>query len=316
MIRKLFSALILAALPITVAEAAPVLRAEVTVRAPVVTVADMFDDAGSLAEQPLFRAPEPGTSGIVSVEAVRQAAALIGLTQFSSDGVLRVRVARAAALIDEAALTALIVGDLKARGIVTPIISAQTTFDQHPLNFNAEAVEQPVALAGLRYMPGSGVFVARFLLAGRDAPLDLSGRIELMVEAPHLVTTLRAGAVLTEADVQMKLVPLRYAESAGYAEPDQIIGKALVRQSRAGTVLKSSDVTEPQVVNRNEPVTIFFRSGALTLSAKGQALSGAAKGDMVQVLNLVSRKVLTAVAVSTGAVEIVTTPKDVNVAGL
>src|SRR5438128_679650 len=99
MIRKLLLGLLFTATLAGATNAAPVLRAEVTVSAPVVTIADMFDDAGALGEQALFRAPEPGTSGIVSVEAVRQAAALVGLTQFSSDGVLRVRVARAAAVI-------------------------------------------------------------------------------------------------------------------------------------------------------------------------------------------------------------------------
>ena len=43
--------------------AAPVLRADITVSAPVVTVGDMFEDAGVLAEQPLFRSPLPGTTG-------------------------------------------------------------------------------------------------------------------------------------------------------------------------------------------------------------------------------------------------------------
>ena len=241
------------------------------------------------------------------------------MAQFSSDGVLRVRVTRSSAVVDEPALTALIVDDLNTRGIIAEGVTAATTFDQTALTFNAEAVAQPVQLANLRYMPGSGAFVARFLIAGRDAPVDLSGHIELMVEAPHLVTSLKAGAVITQADVEMKLVPLRFAESAGYAEPEQVIGKALLRQSRAGTMLKASDVTEPQLVSRNEPVTIFYRSGAMTLSVKGQSLGGAAQGDYVQVLNLMSHKVLTAVAVSPGAVELpapAAIPSDVVVAGL
>ncbi len=59
----------------TALEAAPVLKAEVSINRPIVTVGDMFDDAGLLAERGLFRAPAPGTTGIVSLEAVRAAAA-------------------------------------------------------------------------------------------------------------------------------------------------------------------------------------------------------------------------------------------------
>ena len=55
------------ALVATAAQAAPVLRSEVTVNHPVVTVGDMFDDAGAAAEEALFRAPLPGTSGLVGL---------------------------------------------------------------------------------------------------------------------------------------------------------------------------------------------------------------------------------------------------------
>jgi flagella basal body P-ring formation protein FlgA len=298
---------------IGVAAAAPVLKSEVMVPAPVVTVGDMFTNAGSLAEQPLFRAPAPGTSGVVSVEAVRQAAALVGLDEFASGDVLRVRVSRDATIVDPAALTQMIVSDLTNRGIVSNGITAETSYDQKGLTFNAEAVDPPATLVTLRYMPGNGTFAARFLIAGYDAPVDVTGHIELMVEAPHLVGTLRAGTVLQASDIEMKPVPLRYAESAGYAEEQDVIGKALVRQTRAGTPLRLVDVADPEMISRNQPVTIYFRSGPMTLTVKGQALGGAAEGEPVQVLNLMSKKVLSAVAVAPGAVEI---PNITAVAGL
>ena len=50
-----------------------------TRRLEVVTVGDMFDDAGLLAERALFRAPAPGTTGIVSLDAIRSAALRAGL---------------------------------------------------------------------------------------------------------------------------------------------------------------------------------------------------------------------------------------------
>src|SRR5690349_22881243 len=101
------------------AMAAPALRSEVTVRSEIVTVGDMFDDAGILAEEGLFRAPAPGTTGTVTVDAVRQAASLVGLTEFDSEGVERVRVARPAAVVDAEFLTHLITDDLTTRGILS-----------------------------------------------------------------------------------------------------------------------------------------------------------------------------------------------------
>ena len=183
-----------------------------------------------------------------------------------------------------------------------------------PLTAAAEAVADPVRLGTLRYLPATGAFAARFVIAGIDQPVDVTGRIDLMVEAPQLVAGKRAGEMIGPADIEMKPVPLRSAEAGGDAEPAQLVGKALVRQTRAGVPLRPSDVAEPDLVARNAPVTIVFRNGPLTLTVKGQALGGASRGQPVQVLNLMSRKVLTAVVTGAGTVEV--SPAATSVAGL
>jgi flagellar basal body P-ring formation protein FlgA len=294
--------------------AAPALRSEVTVRSEIVTVGDMFDNAGILAEEGLFRAPEPGTTGTVTIDAVRQAASLVGLTEFEAGGIERVRVARPAAVVDAEFLTHLITVDLSERGILAPDMIADTRFDRPDLVINAEAVVDPARLINLRYMPQSGEFSARFLIAGKDEPVDVTGTIDLMVEAPHLVDTMPAGTVLTQDDIEMRLVPLTTAETSGSARMEDLIGKALARQSRAGMLLKVNDVRAPELVSRNDIVTVFLRTGPMTLTVKGQALSAAAEGDTIPVLNLTTKKVLYGRATAAGTIEITTQP--LTVAGL
>jgi flagella basal body P-ring formation protein FlgA len=297
------------------ASAMPVLKGEVTVVNAIVTVGDMFENPGSLAETALFRAPAPGTTGTVSLEAVQQAAALAGIGDYDASNVLRVRVARAATVVDAATLTGLITGDLRSRGIVHDGISVDTRFDTPDLAFNAEAVENPVKLVNLRYTPANGAFAARFMIAGTDEPVDVTGRVEFMVEAPHLVSTRAAGTILSADDVEMRLIPLRQAEGSEAAALDQLIGKALTRQSRGGMLLRASDVTEPRVVERNAVVTVILNQGPMTLTIKGQALNGAAAGEPVQVLNSVSRKILFGTAMPNGTVSMLSNAT-INVAGL
>ena len=43
------------------------------------------------------------------------------------------------------------------------------------------------------------------------------------------------------------------------------------------------------LVERNQPVVVIFRSGGLTISADGRALSRGAEGDTVRVMNMASR---------------------------
>lgn len=296
--------------------AAPVLKAEVSVNHPVITVGDMFEDAGLLAERALFRAPEPGTTGIVSLEAVRAAAAKAGLSDYAQDGLLSVRVERRATVVDTTVLSGLISADLAVRGLLPQGAELHTRFDNPGLSYNAEAVETPVTLLALRYQPGSASFSARFQVAGMELPVDVAGSIDLLVEVPHLAASLKAGAVLTPADIEMKSVPLAFADQSGVENFDDLVGKQLRRNSRAGVMLKAADVTEPLAVRRNTEVTVLLRTGPMTLTVIGQSLGDAASGRPVQVMNSVTRKILTGVATANGAVEITTAAAKLQVAGL
>tara|TARA_R110002020_G_scaffold57111_5_gene157537 strand:- start:4817 stop:5761 length:945 start_codon:yes stop_codon:yes gene_type:complete len=288
--------------------AAPALKGDITVIAGVVTVGDMFDEAGLAAEDALFRAPKPGTTGNVSLADIRAAAARIGIESFEARGLDSIRVSRAATMIGQAELAELIRADLANRGILTKGMSANTVFTTAFTALNAAAVDKPASLTSLRYQPATGSFTARFALAGMDQPLDLSGSIELMIEAPHLAGNYAAGTILGPDNIVMRAVPLRFAESNGVPRLEDIVGKALSRQSREGMMLKPADLSTPLTVAKNDAVTIYFRRGPMTLTVKGQAVTGATLGAPLQVLNLMSRRVISATAIAAGAVEVSAEP--------
>lgn len=293
--------LLLAASP---AFAAPVLKASVTVDSDVVTVADLFDEAGAAGETALFRSPAPGTSGFVAIADIREAAGRAGIGSFEGGDVVAVEVSRTGALLDETALTRLIEADLSGRGIIDAGVSAAITFNRFVDARQVGGTGAPARLVSLHYLPQSGSFAARFQVSGDSRPLDIEGRIELEVEVPHLAANLPAGSVIRPEDIEMRRVPLKFAESNGFARIEDLVGKALNRQTRAGMVLKPADVSEPKLVGRNELITIYFRTGGLTLTARGKALGDGGKGQVVPVLNTASNKIVQGVIVASGTVEI------------
>jgi flagella basal body P-ring formation protein FlgA len=299
-----FAGLLLA----SAAWAAPVLKADIVVSAPIVTVGDMFESAGPSAEQPLFRAPNPGTSGVVSVTDINAALSRIGITEIETGGLDGVRVTRAATVIDEAALADLIAEDLAARGIIGAGMTVDTLFSAPVQPLNAEAVAEPASVISLRYLPGTGAFTARFAIAGIEQPLDVAGTIELMIAAPHITASLPAGTLLSPENIEMRPVPLKFVESTGVVRLEDVVGKTLVRQSREGMMLKAADVMVPLLISKNDAVTIYFRKGPMTLTVKGQAITSASAGGLVQVLNLMSKRVVSATAISAGAVEVSADP--------
>lgn len=297
----------------TAAMATPSLKADVVVRGSVVTVGDMFNDAGALSGTAIFRAPAPGTTGTVAIDDVSHAAAQVGLDGFDASGLTEVRVERAGTVVDAPLLAALLSSELTTRGVLRDGVTAEIHFSVPGFILTADAVDAPARLLDLRYAQGGTTFSARFTVAGLDQPVDLSGTVELMTTAPRLLATETAGTILTPADFDVGSVPVTVAAAAGYASLDQLVGKQLVRQSRAGMMLKPSDVSEPTAVKRNTLVTVLLRVGSMTLTVKGQALSTVAAGEPVDVLNTLTKKVLHGVAQPDGSVAIVT---GMTVAGL
>jgi flagella basal body P-ring formation protein FlgA len=312
---QLSLAILATLLSVSTTLAVPTLKGEITVNKAIVTIGDMFDDAGALAETGICMAPSPGTTGVVPLADVERAARLAGLEDFENVGFTRVRVARASTVVDAAMLDGLIDADLARRGIISNEVTAELRFDVADVSYNAEAVANPATLVSLRYTPGNNGFSARFMIAGMDQPVDLDGTIQLMTKAPRLATTLPTGTILSSADFEFADVPLATADAGGYADINQLVGKQLVRQARGGIMLKATDVTEPKVVTRNTLVTVILKSGPMTLTVKGTALTTAAIGEPVDVLNTVTKKILHGVARPDGAVEIVTATTT-NVAGL
>lgn len=284
------------------AHAQPILRGDITIDAALVTVGDVFENAGLLAETAIFRAPAPGTSGVVTIEQITNAVTPLGLNRFETAGLDRIRVTRPGVPVDMETISGLIEADLIQRGILNDTMNMQLALDAPLPQLTAAASDEPISLVILRYMPGSSTFSARFQVAGTDAPLDVSGQIQLMIEAPHLTRTLPAGSIIGTGDVELRMVPLTYAENAGLVRVEEIVGKQLQRQTRAGVLIRPTDISNPELISRNELVTVIYREGALTLTTRGQALNAASMHQPVSVLNPMTRKVLHGTAINNGTV--------------
>jgi len=291
-------------LTVATAEAAPALRGNVTVTNKVVTVADMFDDAGALAETAIFSAPAPGTTGQVDIATIRAAAARVGIANFEANGINAVTVTRAGMTVDEATLENLVMTELSTRGLIGPGVNSTIQFSRFidPIQVSTNGVA--VRLDTLRYTKGGRDFSVRFMLADGTQTLDVSGTIDMTIDMPHLAANLPAGTILGPENVVMKAVPVGQADAYGYVPIEQLVGMALNRQSREGMLLRASDVSAPLTVAKNDVVTIIYRRGPMTLTVKGQAITSASRGTSLQVLNLMSNRVITATAVSPGTVEV------------
>ena len=73
---------------------------------------------------------------------------------------------------------------------------------------------------------------------------------------------------------------------------------------RTGQALRTADLIKPQIVQRNETVTITYEVPGIMLTVRGKALEAGAVGDVVSVLNIQSNRTVQATVTGPGRVTI------------
>jgi flagella basal body P-ring formation protein FlgA len=169
---------------------------------------------------------------------------------------------------------------------------------------------QPISA---RYEPRYGRFDVTFEIASDRAAaptrLRFTGTAVETVEAAVLVRNIERNEVIKSSDVLVERRPK--AEMGGDAPArDRAVGMQARRQLRAGQALKAADLGKPDLVQRDQTVTLIYEATGLYLTVRGKALESGTEGDVVSVLNLQSKRTVTGTVIGRGQVTIsVATPR-------
>ena len=305
------SALLALALPAAAADdfiASPTLRASVTVTSDVVRVGDLIDNAGSAALIPVYRSPDLGTTGTLTVGqvlSVLRAKQVIGVM---TGDIKEVQVTRLARTLASKDLETAVASALERRFGLGDAANITVTFDRGAAEMRLDASNtgalQPVAT---RYDARSGRFDIAFEIANDNNPtptkLRFSGTAIETVEVAVLTRDIDRADTLKASDVALERRPK--AEVTGEpASRERSVGMQLRRAMRAGTPLRAADIVKPDFVVRDQAVTVIFQAPGLYLTTRGKAVESGAEGDTVSVLNLQSKRTLTGIVTGRGQVTI------------
>ena len=112
--------------------------------------------------------------------------------------------------------------------------------------------------------------------------------------------TIRAHEIRSATDLVMRPI-----ESPGaFRDPSEVVGQEARVMLYPGRPVRVNDVGIPATVERNELVTLVYRSGALRISVDGRALGRGAPGDLVRVMNLSSKATVTGRIRDDGTIEV------------
>lgn len=286
---------------------ASTLRSEVRVIGPLVTIGDFYPDAGIHAAVPLFRSPDLGTRGSVSAQTVAERARAAGFSAAGTDGLRTVLVERLAMSVGLDQIREAVRATLLARhpGLEPEALEIELTGLRAPVLVDAGTAE-PVTVVDIDWTRATGQLRVVASLAAAEGPrsVTLTGSALETIEVYTTAQPIERGTVVSEDHLVVQRVPRQRLAARQVTDGREIIGLAARRSIQAGRPLFRSDFEEPLLVRRGDRVTMVYRVGGLTLTTIGQATENGARDAMVNVINLQSRRTVTAIVRGKDQVEV------------
>src|SRR6266851_1017642 len=288
--------------------AAPVLRASVNVTGDVVRIGDVIDNAGTSAQIAIYRAPDLGTTGSLKVAQVLSALQAHRVIGVDTRDLKEISVTRLARTLESKDIELQVARALEHRGGLGDAANLSLTFDRDVQDLRLDASNSGAMQAtSARFDPRSGRFDVTFEIANDNVStptrLRFSGSAIETVEAAVLARGIERNEVIKASDVVVERRPK--AEVGGdVASRDRAVGMQARKQLRAGQALKVADIAKPDLVQRDQNVTLTYEATGLYLTIRGKALENGTEGDVVSVLNLQSKRTVSGVVSGRGQVSV------------
>jgi flagellar basal body P-ring formation protein FlgA len=296
----------------------PVLRAKVIVTADVVRIGDVVDNAGTAARIAIYRSPDLGTTGTLpaaQVVATLRAHQVIGV---DTKDIKDVTVTRLARTVQAKEIELAVAQALEHRGGLGEAGNMSLTFDRQLQDLHLDAANTgAIQSSSARYEPRNNRFDVTLEVANEESAqptkLRFTGAAIETVEAAILTRNVERSDLIKSSDVVVERRPKAEIGSDA-ASRDRAVGMQMRRPMRAGQPLRIADLVKPDLVQRDQSVTVIYQSAGLYITARAKALDSGADGDVISVLNPQSKRTVTGVVTGRGQVTIqVATPEPVYV---
>jgi len=162
---------------------------------------------------------------------------------------------------------------------------------------------------GISFDERSGRFAANVLAAGLSQPVKVTGRATTVESMPVLKNRVAPGEVITRGDLEWKQVPQGRYTSDYIEKFDDMIGLSPKRPLGVGAPIRFAELGRPEAVSKNALVTMVATVPGMTITTTGRAIEAGGTGDVIQVMNLQSKKVLQATITGPNQVQVAVTTR-------
>ncbi|OQW57248.1 MAG: flagellar biosynthesis protein FlgA [Proteobacteria bacterium SG_bin9] len=288
--------------------AVPTLRANVTVTGDIVRIGDMIENAGPAAQIAIYRAPDLGTTGVLPADQVIATLRSHRVIGVDTRDIREVSVTRASRIIGIKDIERAVLDTLERRNGLGDATDIQLTFDRdvRSMQLDATSTGEPQAIA-VRYDPRTTRFDVTFEIGNKTgalpAKLRFTGTAIETVQTALVTRNIDRGEVLKASDIVTERRPKSEA-GTDLALRDRSIGMQARKPIRAGQPIRGADLAKPDLVTRDQSVTLIYNAPGIYLTVRGKAVDGGTEGDVVTVTNLQSKRTVQGTVVGPGQVMI------------
>ena len=289
------------------------LRSSIIVEDKYITLSDLFGLPGEKGATPIAYAPAPGQRSTLDAKWLYRVARAHKIRWRPLSLKTKLIVERASQQVFQDDLKTILLAGLREKGAGDDIelsMNGRTLAIHLPTD-----VEPTIGLDNLLYNPKSGRFVATVAAPADDPAAKrhrITGRVHPMISIPVVGKRLRRGDIVKKHHITWTSIRESSVRRDTILHEEDLVGMAAKRIVREHAPIRLSYVQRPVLVRKNGLVTIHLASRSMTLTAQGQAMQDGSKGEIVQVKNIQSKKVIEAVVTHAGKVS-VSAPSHFNV---
>lgn len=293
--------------------ATPRLRATATVQDDVVRIGDLLENAGNLADVAIFQSPDLGGTGTVSAADVLTAIRAHDLLIVDTAGVRDITVSRAAREITAHEIEERIARAFAGKDGLGDASKLAITFEREPRTLYFESqVTADLRVSRANYNPRTQRFDIIFYLPGsalaRQTVMRYGGTLFEAVTVPVLTRPVNRGETIRASDISIEKRPRPDITSDVFSDKDNLIGYTARQSLRAGQPLRHADLAKPEMVKRDEFVTLLYEIPGVTLTIRGKAVDSGALGDVIGVVNVQSKRTVQGIITGPGRVTMTSVP--------
>lgn len=260
----------------------------------VLRVGDIFEGlSAEKANTVLGPGPQPGKEMVLNASTLIRIASALDLSWRPQSTADQIIIRREATVIGRDIVQSLIAEKLFESGLK----------DEYHLNLAASfgdiilPADMPAQaeVTKFSFNPEKDIFTALIAAPSATNPLreiSVNGSIERLVAIPVLKGGLKNGDIIGNHDIDYIKVSQKDIQRDYIIDAGKMINMTPRRMVVAGKPLRDLELENPQIIARGSAITLIYKDGPLTLSARGKSMQNGARGDLIRVVNMASNRSL------------------------